>query len=92
MEKEDLVRRIPKQKGHPFTEVKITAKGRKLVDAGLPVFKSIVSDLISDMPVQKQKECQEWHRELRDKALDRLHLVAESPTESVIGKPINLKW
>jgi hypothetical protein len=44
------------------------------------------------MPVKKQKECQEWHRALRDKALDRLHLVAESPPESVIGKPINIKW
>jgi DNA-binding MarR family transcriptional regulator len=92
MEKEDLVRRIPKQKGHPYTEVKITAKGRKLVDAGLPVFKSIVSDLIADMPAQKQKECQEWHRELRDKALDKLHLVAEPPAERVSGKPIQLKW
>jgi hypothetical protein len=51
-----------------------------------------VSDLLSDMPAQKQKECQAWHREIRDKALDKLHLVAESPTESVIGKPINLKW
>jgi DNA-binding MarR family transcriptional regulator len=92
MEKEGLVLRIPKRKGHPFTEVKMTAKGKKLLEAGLPVFRAIVSDLLSDMPVQKQKECQAWHRALRDKALDKLHLVAESPTESVIGKPINLKW
>jgi MarR family transcriptional regulator for hemolysin len=92
MEKEGLVQRIPKRKGHPFTEVKITARGQKLLAAALPVFRSVVSELISDMPQQKQKECQGWHRELRDKALDKLHLVAESPTESVIGKPINLKW
>jgi hypothetical protein len=44
------------------------------------------------MPMQKQKECQAWHRELRDKALDKLHLVAGSPVQSVIGRPINLKW
>jgi len=92
MEREGLVQRIPKRKGHPFTEVKITAKGKKLLDAGLPVFKSVVSGLISDMPAQKQQECQQWHRELRDKALDKLHLVAGSPIESVIGRPINLKW
>ena len=92
MEREGLVQRIPKRKGHPFTEVKITAKGTKLLDAALPVFKSVVSDLISDMPGQKQRECQQWHRELRDKALDKLHLVAESPTETVIRKPIDLKW
>jgi DNA-binding MarR family transcriptional regulator len=92
MEREGLVLRVPKRKGHPFTEVKITAKGEKLLDTALPVFKSIVSDLISDMPTQKQKECQVWHRELRDKALDKLHLVAGPPSEGVTGKPIDLKW
>jgi DNA-binding MarR family transcriptional regulator len=92
MEREGLVLRVPKRKGHPFTEVKITAKGNKRLDAALPVFKSTVSDLLGNLPLQKQKECQAWHRELRDKALDKLHLVAGSPVESVIGRPINLKW
>lgn len=92
MEKQGLVLRIPKRKGHPFTEVKMTAKGKKLLDAALPVFKSIVGDLLSDMSLQKQKECQAWHRELRDKALDKLHLVAETPPERVTGKPITLRW
>jgi len=92
MEKQGLVQRIPKRKGHPFTEITVTAKGKKLLDAALPIFKSIVSDLIADMPAQKQKECQEWHRALRDKALDKLHLSAETPPERVTGKPITLTW
>jgi len=92
MEKEGLVLRVPKRKGQPFTEVKITAKGNKRLDAALPVFKSIVSDLVGYMPIKKQKECQAWHRELRDTALDKLHLVAEPPAERVTGKPITLKW
>jgi MarR family transcriptional regulator for hemolysin len=92
MEKEGLVQRVPKRKGHPFTEVKMTAKGEKLLADGLPVFQSVVSDLMSDMPAKKQQECQEWHRALRDKALDRLHLEAKRPAESVSGKPITLKW
>jgi DNA-binding MarR family transcriptional regulator len=92
MEREGLVQRIPKRKGHPFTEVRMTAKGRKLLAAALPVFKSVVSDLMSDMPMQKQKQCQEWHRELRDKALDKMYLVAGSPAESLGGRPIDLKW
>jgi MarR family transcriptional regulator for hemolysin len=92
MEKEGLVERIPKRKGNPFTEIKITTKGDKVLTAALPVFRSVISELLSDMPVQKQKECQGWHRELRDKALNRLHLVAEPPAESVTGKPIDLKW
>jgi hypothetical protein len=44
------------------------------------------------MPQQKHKEWQGWHRELRVKAQNMLHLVAASPTETVIVKPINLKW
>ena len=38
MEVEGLVQRVPKRKGHPFTEVKLTAKGKKLLEAALPVF------------------------------------------------------
>jgi DNA-binding MarR family transcriptional regulator len=92
MEKAGLVQRIPKRKGHPFTEVKITAKGRELCDAGVPVLKAMVSDLISDMPAKKQKECQEWHRELRDKALDKVHLEAGPAVVGVPGKPVPVKW
>ena len=92
MEKEGVVQRVPKRKGHPFTEVKITAKGKKLLETALPIFKEVVSDLLGNMPMQKQKECQAWHRELRDIALDKFHLVAEPPPERVTGKPITLKW
>lgn len=92
MEKAGLLERIPKRKGKPFTEIKITAKGRQLCDAGVPVLKSMVSDLISDMPLKKQKECQEWHRALRDKALDRLHIAAGPAVVGVPGKPIPVKW
>jgi DNA-binding MarR family transcriptional regulator len=92
MEKAGLIQRIPKRKGKPFTEVKITDKGRELCDAGVPIFKAMVTDLISDMPVKMQKECQEWHRILRDKALDRLHLEAVPAVVGVPGKPIRVKW
>ncbi len=92
MEKEGLVQRIPKRKGHPFTEIKMTGKGEKLLADGLPVFRSAVSDLMADMPAKKQKECQEWHRELRDKALDKLYLEVKRSPESMTGKPITLRW
>src|SRR4030043_1565170 len=38
MEKEGLVSRVPKRKGHPFTEVKMTPKGEKLCEQGIEVF------------------------------------------------------
>jgi DNA-binding MarR family transcriptional regulator len=92
MEKSGLIQRLPKRKGKPFTEVKLTDKGRKLCDDGVPVLKAIVSDLISEMPAQKQKQCQEWHRGLRDKALDKLHLEVGPEAGGVLGKPVPVKW
>jgi DNA-binding MarR family transcriptional regulator len=92
MEKSGLITRIPKRKGKPFTEVQLTAKGQKLCDDGVPVLKAIVSDLISEMPAQKQKQCQEWHRGLRDKALDKLHLEVGPEAGGVLGKPVPVKW
>jgi DNA-binding MarR family transcriptional regulator len=92
MEKAGLIERIPKRKGKPFTEVKITAKGRKLCDEGVPMLKSVVSDLLSRMPVKKQKECQEWHRTLRNKALDKLFLEVGPAKVGVPDKPVPVKW
>jgi DNA-binding MarR family transcriptional regulator len=92
MEKTGLITRTPKRKGKPFTDVKLTDKGRKLCDDGLPVLKSIVSDLMSDMPAAKQKECEEWHRGLRDKALDKLHLEVGPEAGGVLAKPVPVKW
>jgi DNA-binding MarR family transcriptional regulator len=92
MEKAGLIQRIPKRKGKPFTEVKLTEKGRKLCDEGVPLHKSMVSDLISDVPVAEQKKCQEWHRKLRDKALDKLHLEAGPAVVGVPGRPVPVNW
>jgi len=92
MEKAGLVERIPKRKGRPFTQVKITAKGEKLLAEGLPVFKTIVSDLMSDMPAEQQKQFQKWHRALRDKALEKLHLEVGPAVVGAPGKPVPVKW
>lgn len=92
VEKAGLIKRIPKRKGKPFTDVKLTDKGRKLCDEGVPVLKSMVSDLISDMPVAEQIKCQEWHRKLRDKALNKLHLEVHPATVGAPGKPVPVKW
>jgi DNA-binding MarR family transcriptional regulator len=92
MEKAGLIQRISKRKGKPFTEVKITEQGRRLCDEGVPIHKSMVSDLIFAMPVAKQKECREWHRSLQDKALDRLNLEVGPATVGAQGKPVAVKW
>ena len=92
MEKAGLIQRIPKRKGKPFTEVKLTDKGWKLCDDGVPVLKSMVSDLISDVPVAEQKKVQEWHRKLGDKAFGKLHLEVGPAAVGAPGKPVPVKW
>ena len=54
--------------------------------------KSMVSELISDIPAKKQKECQEWHKGLRDKAMDKLHVEIGPAVVGVPGKPVPVKW
>jgi hypothetical protein len=51
-----------------------------------------VSDLISDIPVEQQEQFQKWHRALRNKALDKLHLEAGPAVVGVPGKPVPVKW
>jgi len=43
LEVDGLVRRISKRRGHPFTEVKLTDKGREACDIGVASVKSVVS-------------------------------------------------
>ena len=91
MEKDGLVKRVPKRKGHPFTEVKLTERGRELCDPGVEVLKNVILALASDMSVEQQKRFQDELRPLRDKMLDALHM--EVPRPAIYeGKPIPLVW
>ncbi|MCJ7523036.1 MAG: MarR family transcriptional regulator, partial [Dehalococcoidia bacterium] len=42
MESEGYVKRIPKRKGHPFTEVKLTPRGEELCGPGIEIMKNVV--------------------------------------------------
>jgi DNA-binding MarR family transcriptional regulator len=91
MEKDGLVKRVPKRKGHPFTEVKLTERGRELCEPGIEVLKTLILALASDMSVEQQKRLQDELRPLRDKMLDALHM--EVPRPAVFeGKPISVVW
>ena len=88
MEREGLIKRIPKRKGKPFTEVKITRKGEEAIDPALTVHKAVIAELASDLSAEQQEKLQEALRALRDKALQTLRLEPR-PTG---GKPMTLKW
>ena len=91
MEKEGLVTRVPKRKGHPFTEVKITPKGEKLVGPGIEVYKSLIKGLVSGLSIDEQKQLQKLLKVLRQKMLDEMHMEMDKGPASYIGKPIRVK-
>ena len=92
MEKEGLVTRIPKRKGHPFTEVKMTPKGEKLVGPGVEVLKGLIKGMVSDMSIEEQKQLQGLLKRLRQKMLDEMHMEADRQPAAYRGKPIAVNW
>jgi len=74
MEREGLVTRVPKRKGKPFTEVKITDKGEETRVAGLEVANDVVADIMSCLSPEEHRHLQEMLRKLRQKALEHLRI------------------
>jgi len=92
MEQDGLVKRVPKRKGHPFTEIRLTPKGEKACDPGVEAYKKVIISAMSEMSENDQKSLRDSLRPLRDKMVDELHLeMAEAPSYTK-GKPIDLKW
>lgn len=91
MEKEGLVTRVPKRKGHPFTEVKMTPKGEKLCGPGVEILKGLIKGLVADIPVEEQKQLQKTLKKMRQKMLDELHMELDKTPPAYGGKPIPVK-
>ena len=72
MEKEGLIRRIPKRKGHPFTEVQMTEKGKEAWRKGVKVAVAVVQDTMSTLSAEEIEQFQELLQKLRQKALEEL--------------------
>ena len=92
MEKDGLVRRVPKRKGHPFTEVKLTAKGREACDPGVEVYKKLITGLVSDMSEEEQQHLQKVMAGLRDKMMQEIHMELKKPAGYPPDKPIPVIW
>ena len=93
MEKEGLVTRVPKRKGHPFTEVKMTSKGEKLCGPGIDILKALIKGLVADISVEEQKQLQKTLKKMRQRMMDDLHLELDKlPASYPAGKPIAVKW
>ncbi len=92
MEKEGLVKRIPKRKGRPFTEVKLTAKGEKLCAPGIQIYKKLIQELTSELPAGEREQLHKTLEVLRQKLSHEMHVeIGEHPSCSR-GQPISLNW
>ena len=87
MEKEGLVRRVPKRKGRPFTEVQMTAKGQELFERGRKVALPHIRKLVSGLSTGELKQLQKLLRTLRQSALEELHLEL-LPPPSWLGREV----
>ena len=92
MEKDGLVQRIPKRKGKPFTEVKITPKGEQLCDAGQPIMKALVSDVGAGLSVEQHEQFHGLAQVLRDKSLEKLYLEPVSSPVNPPGTAACVRW
>jgi MarR family transcriptional regulator for hemolysin len=91
MEREGLVKRIPKRKGHPFTEVRLTEKGEELCGPAVEIMRQMIASILGGMPAERQGQLQELLGDLRGRALDTFHLEPGKPFGGA-QKPIDVKW
>ena len=80
MEKEGLVVRIPKKPGHPYTEVKLTPKGKKACAPAIEILKDVIAETMSVMSEEELEQLGELTRPLQLKALEMLNMkLKQSP-------------
>ena len=88
MDRDGLVKRVPKRKGHPFTEVQITAKGEELLNSGIEVAMGSIAKVMYSLSAEELIQLQEPLREMRQNALEALYLeLSPAPDNALfLGK------
>jgi DNA-binding MarR family transcriptional regulator len=74
MERQGLVVRIPKRLGHPFTEVRLTPKGKKACAPAIEILKDVIAETMSVMSDKELEQLGESIRPLQLKALEMLNM------------------
>ncbi len=78
METDGLVRRVPRRKGKPFTEVKVTAKGEETCGRGVPLLEEAFKGARNWVAASQVGILNILLRALRDGLADDLHIEVES--------------
>jgi DNA-binding MarR family transcriptional regulator len=79
LEKESLIIRIPKTRGHPYTEVKLTPKGLEACEPGIEILKDVIAETMSVLTQKEMGQLGELTRPLQLKSLEMLHMKLKSP-------------
>jgi DNA-binding MarR family transcriptional regulator len=90
MEREGLIRRVPKQKGHPFTEVQITAKGEKRLRHGRAVLLATTEKCMSPLSAEEVEQLRSLLRKVRQQALKEQHEKLRPPPGYASGEAIRI--
>jgi DNA-binding MarR family transcriptional regulator len=88
MEKEGLIERVPKRKGRPFTEVKITAKGEEVFGPAKEKLFALSARIMSSLSAEETEQFQKLLRKVQGKALEELHLELVPAPSCDPGEPI----
>ncbi len=92
MEQDGLVTRIPKRKGRPFTEIKLTSKGQEYCSKGVAVMKSVVQEAMSSLADGDYESLQKLLRALRQQAVENLDVDFGPPPRLKEAQAIPVKW
>lgn len=79
MEKDGLVTRVPKRKGRPFTEVKVTAKGQELCNQAKEADLAHINKIMSCLSAEERGQLKKLLRKIRQTALEELYLELLPP-------------
>jgi DNA-binding MarR family transcriptional regulator len=72
MERAGLVKKVPKRKGHPFTEVQITAKGEKRLHDGRKVLIAYTEKFMASLSEEEDEQLRKLLRKVRENGLKEL--------------------
>ena len=72
MESVGLVTRVPKRKGRPFTEVKVTAKGQELYNQAKEADLAHINKIMSCLSPEERGQLKKLLRKIRQNALEEL--------------------
>ena len=92
MEKDGLVTRVPKRRGHPFTEIRITDKGKEKCGPCIEIYKNVILGFSSDMPAGEREHFEKTLRKLILKMLDNMHIEAGRYPCDEGNKPLKVNW